>query len=111
MPPTETDGQSIELGNLNDPEDGTPTAAPVAGDENSTPPVSANAATSPDPTDNSGAIDVAANVAKPAAQTPMEQYRDLKLQQASRPNGVNPASVRRYLKVDRATLMDAANAQ
>lgn len=49
-------------------------------------------------------------VAKPAA-TPMEKYRDAKLLQATTQSGGNPASARRYLKVDRATFQESLGVQ
>jgi hypothetical protein len=42
---------------------------------------------------------------KSSALNPMEKYKDLRVQQAATQNGVNPATARRYLRVDKATLM------
>ena len=38
----------------------------------------------------------------------MEHYKDLKLQQGATANAGNPATARRYLRVDKATIMEAA---
>lgn len=43
-----------------------------------------------------------------APEVTPEQYKEHKVQQAAIPNGVNPASARRYLRVDKATMMEAS---
>ena len=42
---------------------------------------------------------------KSSALNPMEKYKDLRVQQAITQNGVNPATARRYLRVDKSTMM------
>lgn len=80
------DGESVLLSNLNGPDTSASAARP-----------SQAAAQSP-----------AADATPAPAETSMEQYKDLKLQQAATPNGVNPSTARRYLRVDKATMMQAS---
>ena len=80
------DGESVILSNLNGPDTSASSARP-----------SQAAAQSP-----------AADAAPAAAEVSMEQYKELKLQQAATPNGVNPSTARRYLRVDKATMMQAS---
>ena len=48
---------------------------------------------------------------EPDAVTPMEKYKDLRVQQAATQNGVNPATARRYLRVDKSTMMQESGQQ
>lgn len=106
---------SVELGNVDGPDSNqtdapgaqagtTQAAAQTAGQADTVVGDDAPAATSGDPKAQQAA---AAAPAKAAAATPMEKYRDAKLQAATTPNGVNPASARRYLKIDRATYQES----
>lgn len=97
---TPSEAASIELTNLDLPDTAPPSAT----------------ADKPAESAASGMVEIQAapdgkasseSTAREAAQTPMEQYRELKLQQATTPHTVNPASVRRYLKVDRSSYMDS----
>lgn len=110
----ESDSQSIELGNVDEQDGANEPMAPAAAAE----------ASSDAPSDKAGAQNVAAQAVKTPAtadsatvaekkpvETPMEKYRDFKLQQAATPNGGNPATGRRYLKVDRATFMESSGIQ
>lgn len=104
---------SIELGNLDEPEEvaaeikTTPKAESSAFKANS---AAASAVSSP--TDNpDNKITVGEKPAESPAQTPMERYRDLKLQQASTQHAGNPAAMRRYLKVDRSAFADSNGVQ
>jgi hypothetical protein len=65
---------------------------------------------STDPEAGPGAVADSPAEQKPAAGrssalNPMEKYRDLRVQQAATQNGVNPATARRYLRVDKSSLM------
>ena len=110
----QTEGESVELTNLDEPDLGTAAAAPA---DSAAGQADMAGAAAPQPsasqgTNDSHAADAPASVAKKdTAATPMEKYRDAKVLQAATPNGVNPASARRYLKVDRATYLESAGLQ
>lgn len=100
--------QSIELGNLDEPDTAGDMAAPATASNSQ-----AEATVARAPQTKAKAMDqdkpaseADSPVAKAPALTPMERYRDLKLQ-ASSTGTTNPASARRYLKVDRASYMDS----
>ena len=110
----QTEGESVELTNLDEPDLGTVAAAPAdtaAGQADTAGSVAPQTSASPDAKDGSTAEAPASVAKKDTATTPMEKYRDAKLLQAATPNGVNPASARRYLKVDRASYLESSGLQ
>jgi hypothetical protein len=103
-----SDQQSIELGNVDGPEEAsTPVAQSQEGQSGTgaTREVISSGKNANDQADNK--ISVSASAPEPVAATPMERYRDLKLQQATNAHAGNPSTIRRYLKVDRSALSDA----
>jgi hypothetical protein len=109
----ESNSQSIELTNLDEPDGGTEAAAavpnPVGAVDGaaSVEPVAA----APRERKEQTSADTVASPVKVPEETPMEKYRDSKLLQAATPNTGNHATARRYLKVDRATFLEAAGLQ
>lgn len=107
----ESNSQSIELGNVDEPDSAAdmPTssipAAAVLPAKTGVAEVAANAEKT-EPKETAGAA-----VTKTPTATPMERYRDFKLQQAATPNAANPATGRRYLRVDRNTYLDSLGVQ
>ncbi len=102
QPITQPEDPSIELTNLDLSDTALPTAtADQTADGQAAAPGMVQTQTAPD----------GQGVSQAEAATPMEQYRDMKLHKASTPHGVNPASVRRYLKVDRSTYLDSTGVQ
>ncbi len=99
--------QSIELGNLDEPDTASDLPAPATGSNSQTDAAVARAPQAKATSQDTPTGETDSPTAKAAAQTPMERYRDLKLQQASSASTTNPATARRYLKVDRASYMDS----
>ncbi len=108
-----SEDQSVELTNLEEADTSVEAAMPTGNaDSLAEAPGSVEAQAFASPPGNAGnGAGPASSVAKAAAETPMEKYRDLKLQQAATPTASGPASKRRYLKVDRTTYLDAAGLQ
>jgi hypothetical protein len=103
-----SDQQSIELGNVDGPEEAsTPVsqAQEVQSVTGATREVISSGTNTNEQADNK--ISVGASAPEPVAATPMERYRDLKLQQATNAHVGNPSTIRRYLKVDRSAFADA----
>lgn len=101
---------SVVLSNLDEPESSGDAAKTtgVSPDAPARTPVANDAA--------GGAVAVTAGGKAPAtnepdAVTPMEKYKDLRVQQAATQNGVNPSTARRYLRVDKSTMMQESGQQ
>lgn len=108
-----TNQQSIELGNVDGLEDTAEDikVAPKADffELKTNSEALSSASNTSESSDNK--ITVGEKSTASAAQTPMERYRDLKLQQASNLHAGNPSTIRRYLKVDRSSLADSNGVQ
>jgi hypothetical protein len=103
-----SDQQSIELGNVDGPDEVTmPANLPQVMQANAgvTPQVAVSGTNASEQADNK--ITGGASNSASAAATPMERYRDLKLQQAATSFAGNPSTIRRYLKVDRSAFADS----
>ena len=98
--------QSIELGNLDEPDTASDLPAPAPGSTSQTDAAVARTPQAKAAGQDAPVSEADSPVAKAPALTPMERYRDLKLQ-ASSTGTTNPASARRYLKVDRASYLDS----
>jgi hypothetical protein len=103
--------QSIELTNLDLPEapvDAPPAAAkaPESDGLQVTPQRQSATASAAAKTSTEPALASIVTSTNPAL-SPMEAYRDLKIQQAATPFAGRPAASRKYLKVDRSTFMES----
>lgn len=108
------ESQSIELGNVDEPEGTSEPMAPTAAAEpasNAAPSKAGTQSAETQAEKSTPSADSGVAESRNSSETPMEKYRDFKLQQAATPNGGNPATGRRYLKVDRATFMESSGIQ
>ena len=107
-----SDQQSIELGNLEGPEDANmPAAASQEMQANAGAPTEITISNTNANEQADNKITSGASTPEPVAATPMERYRDLKLQQAASSYASNPSTIRRYLKVDRSAFADSNGVQ